>query len=52
MAILTQTNVLALTVERAKEEANKAIEYLADIPESDYKQALISLARLSVERSF
>lgn len=52
MAILTQTNALALTVERAKEEANKAIEYLADIPESDYKQALISLARLSVERSF
>lgn len=52
MAILTQTNALALTVERAKEEANKAIEYLADIPESVYKQALISLARLSVERSF
>lgn len=52
LAILADTNALSLTVERAKEEAEKAIGYLQELPESNYKQALISLAKLSVDRSF
>lgn len=52
LKILEQTNALSLTMERAKEEADKAISYLNVLPESEYKQALIALAKLSVERSF
>lgn len=41
---------LDYTMEKAKAEAQKAVDALAVLPESEYKQALISLAWLSVDR--
>ena len=38
--------------EKAKTEAQKAVDALAILPESEYKQALISLAWLSVDRAY
>ena len=52
LAILEETNALALTMEKAQEEAQKAIDYLQDIPNSEYKEALIALAKLSVDRKY
>jgi octaprenyl-diphosphate synthase len=46
-----QTGSLAYTKQKAYEEADKAIAELEVLPESDYKQALISLAHLAVERN-
>ena len=39
-------------MEKAKSEAQKAVDALAVLPESEYKQALISLAWLSVDRDY
>ncbi|HDL1989277.1 TPA: octaprenyl diphosphate synthase, partial [Mannheimia haemolytica] len=33
-------------------EAQKAVDSLGVLPESEYKQALVSLAYLSVDRSY
>ncbi len=52
LAILNETNALDLTMEKAQLEAEKAISYLAVLDDSDYKQALESLARLSVKRNY
>ena len=49
-AIIETTGALEYTAMRAREAADTAIEALADIPDSDYKQALISVAEFSVER--
>ncbi|MFC0322626.1 octaprenyl diphosphate synthase [Gallibacterium melopsittaci] len=43
---------LTYTVEKAKIEAQKAIDALTIIDDSPYKDALISLAKISVERSY
>lgn len=45
------TGALDYTSEMARKEAALAVEKLADLPESDYKQALIALAHLAVERN-
>ncbi|WP_413111231.1 octaprenyl diphosphate synthase [Thaumasiovibrio sp. DFM-14] len=45
------TGSLTYTRQRAQEEAQKAINALAIIPDSEYKQALIALAELAVNRS-
>lgn len=50
--IVESTKAIAYTARRAKEEADKAIAALAILPESAYKNALISLAEFSVDRSF
>lgn len=51
-AIIESTKAIEYTARRAKEEADKAIESLQSLPESNYKDALIRLARFSVERTY
>lgn len=48
---LTDCGALEYTHKRALEEADKAIQAISVLPESDYKTALISLANIAVERS-
>ncbi|MFU2132305.1 octaprenyl diphosphate synthase [Gallibacterium anatis] len=43
---------LTYTIEKAKQEAQKAIDALSVIDDSPYKEALISLAKISVERNY
>ena len=43
---------LDFVMEKAKAEAQKAVDALSVLPESEYKQALISLAYLSVDRAY
>ncbi|TMP36685.1 octaprenyl diphosphate synthase [Pseudoalteromonas rubra] len=52
LATLEQTNALEHTMERARTESQKAIEQLSVLAESEHKTALISLAKLAVERSY
>lgn len=46
------TGALQYTQEVARKEAEQAIAQLETIPDSDYKEALITLANFSVERSY
>lgn len=46
------TGALQYTRNIALQEAQLAIAQLADIPDSDYKEAMITLAHFSVERSY
>ena len=50
-AIIQQTGALDYTRRAAQKEANMAIKQLAHLPESEYKQALETLAQFSVQRS-
>lgn len=50
--IVETTDAIAYTFSRAKEEANKAVDALAPLPASEYKDALAKLARFSVERTY
>lgn len=50
MQALHDTKALEYTKQRAIEEAQKAVDALAIIPNSEYKQALISLAYLAADR--
>ncbi|WP_194868362.1 octaprenyl diphosphate synthase [Pseudoalteromonas sp. PPB1] len=52
LATLEQTEALEHTMERARKESQKAIEQLSVLAESEHKAALISLAKLAVERSY
>ncbi|MBQ4849162.1 octaprenyl diphosphate synthase [Pseudoalteromonas sp. MMG013] len=47
---LTETNALEFAMDKARVEANKAIQMLNILPDSPYKQALIGLAEISVSR--
>ncbi len=49
-AVMESTGAIQYTEARAQEAADLAIKALADIPESDYKQALIAIADFSVQR--
>ncbi|MGF1757985.1 octaprenyl diphosphate synthase [Photobacterium sagamiensis] len=51
LACMRETGSLEYTQQRAEDEADKAITALAPIPESDYKEALIALAHLAVQRN-
>lgn len=51
LAAMDQTGSLDYTRQKANEEADKAIAELSILPESEYKQALITLAHLSVNRT-
>jgi len=50
LATLNETKALDFAMQRAINEAKKAIEHLDVLPEAEYKQALIALANLSVSR--
>lgn len=52
LAIMTEHKSLDYVMQRAQQEAQKAAEAIQCLPNSDYKQALISLAYLSVNRSY
>jgi octaprenyl-diphosphate synthase len=49
-AIIESTGALQYTAVRAQEAADHAIAALADVPDSDYKQALIAIAEFAVQR--
>jgi octaprenyl-diphosphate synthase len=51
LVALGESGALVYTQEKAQAEAQKAIDALGVFPDNDYKQALISLAHLSVNRS-
>ncbi|MDD5273228.1 MAG: polyprenyl synthetase family protein [Methylovulum sp.] len=51
-AIVQRTQAIAYTEQRADEEAQKAIDALGCLPDSDYKQALTLLAKFSVQRNY
>jgi len=49
-AIIESTGALQYTADQAREAADLAIASLADIPDSEYKQALENIAELSIQR--
>jgi octaprenyl-diphosphate synthase len=51
LKIMNECGSLKYTQLKAEQEAEKAINALDCLPDSDYKQALIGLARLSVQRN-
>jgi octaprenyl-diphosphate synthase len=51
-AIVQRTQAITYTEQRADEEAQKAIDALNILPESDYKNALILLAKFAVQRNY
>ncbi|WP_261882520.1 octaprenyl diphosphate synthase [Vibrio pelagius] len=51
LAAMKATGSLEYTTQKAHEEADKAIAELSILPDSEYKQALITLAHLAVKRS-
>jgi octaprenyl-diphosphate synthase len=51
MTIMKETNSLEYTTNKAYQEADKAIAQLSVLPDSEYKQALITLAHLAVKRN-
>lgn len=52
LAIMAEHKSLDYAMDRAKQEAQKAVDAIALLPESEYKKALISLAYLSVDRTY
>jgi len=52
VAALKETGSIAYTAKQAEREAELAVQALAPVPESQYKQALMDLALLSVHRNF
>ncbi|MCG9692138.1 MULTISPECIES: octaprenyl diphosphate synthase [Vibrio] len=51
LATMEETGSLEYTTNKAYEEADKAIAELSVLPDSEYKQALTTLAHLAVKRS-
>ena len=51
LAAMKQTGALVYTQDKAEQEADKAINAITILPESAYKQALISLAHIAANRS-
>ncbi|MGO1297669.1 MAG: octaprenyl diphosphate synthase [Vibrio sp.] len=51
LAAMDQAGSLTYTSQKAQEEADKAIAAIAILPDSEYKQALITLAHMSVNRT-
>jgi octaprenyl-diphosphate synthase len=48
--VIESTGALQYTAARAQEAADQAIAALTDVPDSEYKQALIAIAEFSVQR--
>ncbi|MBB1341625.1 MULTISPECIES: octaprenyl diphosphate synthase [unclassified Pseudoalteromonas] len=51
LSTLNETKALEFTMNKANEEADKAIACLSVLDESPYKEALVSLARIAVDRN-
>ena len=51
LSAMKQTGSLVYTQKKAEQEADKAINAIAMLPESEHKQALISLAHIAANRS-
>ncbi len=51
-AVVQRTQAITYTEKRADEEAQKAIDALVVLPESEYKNALILLAKFAVQRNY
>lgn len=51
-AVVQRTRAIEYTELRAHEEAQKAVDALDILPDSEFKEALISLARFSVQRNY
>jgi octaprenyl-diphosphate synthase len=51
-AVVKRTNAITYTENQADLQAQKAIDSLAILPESDYKNALILLAKFAVQRNY
>jgi len=51
-AVVQRTRAIEYTEQRAEEEARKAIDALSVLPDSEYKDALILLAKFSVQRNY
>ena len=51
-ATIKTSGALAYTARKAEEAAEKAIAAIVDLPDSDYKAALITLARFAVQRQY
>jgi len=51
LAAMKQTGALVYTQRKAEQEADKAINALAILPESEHKQALIALAHIAANRT-
>lgn len=52
LSIMEEQKSLDYAMNRAREEAQKAVDAIQILPDSPYKQALISLAYLSVDRNY
>ncbi|KMK52322.1 octaprenyl diphosphate synthase [[Actinobacillus] muris] len=52
LAIMAEHHSLDYAMQRAKQEAQKAVDAIAILPQSEYKTALEALAYLSVDRSY
>ena len=52
LTIMNEYQSLDYAMVRAKQEAQKAVDAIQFLPESEYKRALISLAYLSVDRTY
>lgn len=52
MDAIKSTDAIAYTARKAREEANKAIEMIATVPDSGYRSALMALAEFSVNRHY
>jgi len=50
--VVETTDAIAYTERRANEEAKKAMSALESLPTSEYKQAMLDLARFSVQRNY
>ena len=50
--VIEQTKAIDYTTQRADEEAQKAIDALHILPDSNYKEALILLAKFAVQRNY
>jgi octaprenyl-diphosphate synthase len=49
-AIIESTGALEYTANKAREAADLAIQSLAGLPASEFKQALVTIAELSIQR--
>ena len=50
--IVKSTKAIDYTEKRAEDEAQMAIDTIENVPDSEYKEALIALAKFSVQRNF
>lgn len=50
-AAIEETGAIAYTAQLAREEADKAVAAIVDLPRTDYLEALHALARFAVERT-